>query len=204
LLADDHAVVAEALRSLLCEKYEVVGVASDGPGLISKARDLKPDLIVADISMPVLNGLDAAEQLKHSMPQMRFVFLTMMEDSELASAAMRLAPAGYVLKHSAADELLKAIDSVLHGRSFVTPGIKRNTTAARKEPSGKITRKLTQRQREVLELLVKGRTMKEIADILQISEKTVEFHKYEVTKSFNLKSTAELVLFALKNGLVSR
>ena len=204
LLADDHTIVAEALRSLLSEQYEIVGVARDGPALISKARELKPDLIVADIGMPVLSGLDAAEQLKHSMPHVRFVFLTMMDDSKLAAAALRMAPVGYVLKHSASDELLKAIDDVLHGRSFVSPRIKREVSSSRKAPSEEVLQKLTPRQHDVVQLIVKGRPMKEIADVLEISEKTVQFHKYEVMKSFNLHSTAELVLFALKNGLVSR
>jgi DNA-binding NarL/FixJ family response regulator len=204
LLADDHAIVADALRSLLCSHYDIVGVVGDGRALISKTQELKPDLVVADISMPALNGLDAAEQLKHSMPKVRFVFLTMMDDSKLAAAALRLAPVGYVLKHSAADDLLTAIDDVLHGRSYVTPRIKRQASALWKEQSKKTSKDLTSRQRDVLELLVKGRAMKEIADILQISEKTVEFHKYQVMNAFDLHSTAELVLFALKNGLVHR
>ena len=208
LLADDHAIVADALRSLLCDQYEIVGVVGDGRVLVSKARELKPDLVVADIGMPALNGLDAAEQLKHSMPHVRFVFLTMMNDSQLAAAALRLAPVGFVLKHSASDELLTALDWVLHGRSFVSPRVKREAPASRtepwKEPSEKVLKKLTPRQRDVMQLVVKGCPMKEIADILQISEKTVQFHKYEIMKSFNLQSTPELVAFALKNGLISR
>ena len=186
------------------KRPRVIGVVGDGRALISKARELKPDLIVADIGMPVINGMDAAEQLKHSMPNVRFVFLTMMDDPELAAAALRLAPVGYVLKHSAADELLKAIDDVLHGRSFVTARIKPEATALRDEQPVPVSKKLTPRQRDVLQLFAKGRSMKEIADILQISEKTVQFHKYEVMKSFNLQSTPELVAFALKNGLISR
>ena len=204
LLADDHAIVADALRSLLCDQYEIVGVVGDGRALVSRARELKPDLVVADIGMPALNGLDAAEQLKHSMPHVRFVFLTMMNDSVLAAAALRMAPVGFVLKHSASDELLTAIDWVLHGRSFVSPRVKREALPSRREPSEKVLKKLTPRQRDVMQLVVKGCPMKEIADNLQISEKTVQFHKYEIMKSFNLHSTPELVAFALKNRLISR
>ena len=203
LLADDHAIVAEALRLMLSDQYEVVGVASDGRALISKARGLKPDLIVADISMPGLNGLDAAEQLKHSMPHARFVFLTMMDDPALAKAALRMAPVGFVLKHSAADELLKAIDDVLHGRSFVTARIKPEAEAAPSKRPPAAAKKLTPRQRDVLQLFAKGRATKEIADILQISERTVEFHKYHIMNAFNAHSPAELVLLALKHGLIS-
>lgn len=203
LIADDHAIVAEALRSLLCDQYEIVGFARDGPTLISKAREFAPDLIVSDIGMPVINGLDAAERLKHSMPNVRFVFLTMMDDPQLAAAALRFAPVGYVLKQSAADELVTAMDYVLHGRSFVTRTIKREPFKRSKAPREKILKQLTPRQQDVVRLLVRGSPMKEVADVLQISEKTVEYHKYEVMRSFNLKSTAELVLFALKNGLIS-
>jgi DNA-binding NarL/FixJ family response regulator len=203
LLADDHAVVAAALKSLLAEHYEIVGMVADGRALITKARELKPDLIVVDIAMPLLNGMDAAEQLRHSLPQVRFVFLTMMDDPKLAAAALRLAPVGYVLKHSAASELVTAIDEVLHGRSYVTPRL-RPKSAVRPEPQTKIAKDLTARQRDVLQLLAKGLQMKEIADILQVSEKTVEFHKYHIMKAFDLRSTAELVLFALKNGLIAR
>ncbi|HZD32073.1 MAG TPA: response regulator transcription factor [Candidatus Angelobacter sp.] len=204
LLADDHAIVAEALRLLLSDQYEVVGVAGDGRVLVSKAHELKPDLVVADIGMPALNGLDAAEQLKFTMPNVRFVFLTMMDDPELATAALRMAPVGFVLKHSAADELLKAIDDVLHGRTYVTPRIKRQTEAvADRQPRGEAT-KLTPRQRDVLQQFAKGHSTKEIADILQISERTVEFHKYHVMNEFNAHSPAALVLLALKNGLISR
>ena len=204
LLADDHAIVAEALRSLLSDHYEIVGVVGDGRALVSKTRELKPDLVVADIGMPALTGLDAAKQLKYSMPNVRFVFLTMMDDPELAAAALRLAPVGYVLKHSAADELVRAIDDVLHGRSFVTPRINLEATPLRDEQPVPLPKNLTPRQREVLQLFASGHSMKETADILQIAERTVEFHKYHIMESFNLRSPQELVLLALKYGLISR
>lgn len=204
LLADDHAVVAEALRLLLAEQYEIIGVVGDGHSLVAKARKLKPDLIVADIGMPALNGLNAAEQLKYSMPNVRFVFLTMMDDPALVKAALRMAPVGFVLKHSAADELLKAIDDVLHGRSFVTPRLKREAEAAPGQRPRTASKKLTPRQHDVLRLFAQGNATKEIADILQISERTVEFHKYHIMNSFDAHSPAELVLLALKNGLITR
>ena len=189
---------------MLCEHCEIVGVVADGRALLVKARELEPDLVLADISMPLLNGIDAARQLKRSMPNLRFVFLTMMDDPKVASAAMRLAPVGYVLKHSAAVELLAAIDAVMQGKSFVTPWLNRAVSTTPKEQSKEDSKELTPRQREVLELVAKGCPMKEIADKLQISESTVQFHKYHIMKNFNLQSTAELVLLALKSGLISR
>lgn len=203
LLADDHSVFTEALRALLSDRYDIVGVVADGRALIAEAGKLKPDLIVADISMPLLNGLDAAAQIKHLMPQTRFVFLTMMDDPNLAAAALRLGHIGYVPKHSAASELRTAIDEVLKGRSFVTPRLKPEDWAEQKERAQQVSKELTPRQRHVLQLLAEGRAMKEIADVLQVSQKTVEFHKYHLMKSYSLRNNAELVLFALKNRLIS-
>jgi DNA-binding NarL/FixJ family response regulator len=204
LLADDHWVVADALKSLLTDRCEVVGVATDGRALIHKARELKPDLIVADISMPLLNGIQAAEQLKRSLPQVRFVFLTMMDDPKLAAAALRLAPVGYVLKNSAADELLTAIDHVMQGRTYVTARVKPEAALDQKQAAETALKKLTPRQRDVLQLFAQGHAMKEIADILQISERTVEFHKYHIMEVFQLRANTELVLLALKHGLISQ
>ena len=203
LLADDHSVMAEALRALLCNHCDIVGIAADGRALVAKAIELRPDLIVADIGMPLLNGLDAAEQIKQGLPQVRFVFLTMIDDRNLAAAALRLAPVGYVLKHSAASELLTAIDEVRKGRSFVTARLTPGNWAVQKERAEQASKELTPRQRDVLQLLAEGRPMKEIADILRVSEKTVQFHKYHIMKSCSLGSNADLVLFALKNGLIS-
>jgi DNA-binding NarL/FixJ family response regulator len=203
LLADDHSVIAEALKTLLAERCDIVDIVPDGRALVTRAGELKPDLIVADIGMPLLNGLDAAEQIRQTLPQVRFVFLTMIEDANLAAAALRLAPVAYVLKHSAASELLTAIDEVLNGRSFVTARLKPENWAVQKERAQQASKELTARQRDVLQLLAEGRAMKEIADILKVSEKTVEFHKYHIMKSSNLRNNSELVLFALKNGLIS-
>ena len=204
LLADDHSVVAEALKAMLCYHCEIVGMVTDGRALIAKATELKPDLIVADIGMPLLNGLEAAERLRQTMPRIRFVFLTMMDDPNIAAAALSLAPVGYILKHSVASELKTAIKEVLNGKSFVTPRMKPENWAVQKERAEQASKELTPRQRDVLQLLAEGRPMKEIADILRLSEKTVEFHKYHIMKSCNLRSNADLVLFALKNGLISR
>lgn len=202
LLADDHSIVAEALRSLLCDHCDIVGIVADGHAMIQKAGELKPDLIILDIGMPVLNGLEAAEKVKEAMPDTRFVFLTMMEDPTLASAALRLGPVGYVLKHSASSELTTAIEEVVNGRPFLTQRLRGEVPAEQEAAHG--ARQLTMRQREVLKLLAEGHLMKEIAHILKVSEKTVEFHKYQIMKNFALRSNAELVRFALKSGLLSQ
>ena len=203
LLADDHAIVGEALRSLLSESYDVVGVVPDGRALLAEATKLRPDVIVLDIGMPLLNGLDAAIRLKDLLPSAKLVFLTMKDDPNLAAAALNLGTIGYVLKHSAASELLKAISEVLRGKSYVTPKLKPENWAVREARARQFSKSLSPRQREVVQLLAEGRPMKEIADILKVSEKTIMFHKYHIMESFNLKSNAELVLFALKNGLIS-
>ena len=204
LIADDHSVVAEALKSMLAGDYEIVGMVTDGRTLIAKATELKPELILVDIGMPLLNGLEAAERIRQALPQIRFVFLTMMNDPNLAAAALSLAPVGYILKHSVVSELKTAMTEVLQGRSFVTPRLKPENWAVQKERAAQVSKELTPRQRDVLQLLAEGRPMKEIADILRLSEKTVEFHKYHIMKSCNLRNNADLVLFALKNGLISR
>jgi len=203
LLADDHAIIIEALRSLLSESYDVVGVVTDGRALLTEATKLRPDVIVLDVAMPLMNGLDAATHLKQLLPNAKVVFLTMKDDPNLAAAALNLGAIGYVLKHSAASELLKAISEVLRGKSYVTPKLKPENWAVREARARQFSKSLTPRQREVLQLLAEGRPMKEIADILMVSEKTIMFHKYHIMESFNLKSNAELVLFALKNGLIS-
>lgn len=202
LIADDHSIVAEGLRFLVQKTYEVVGVVGDGRTLLSEATRLKPDVIILDIAMPLLNGLAAAERLRTSLPDVRFVFLTMMDDRNLAAAALNLGAVGYVLKHSAASELMTAISEVLQGRSYVTERLRTENWMERKARAIQFSKQLTSRQKDVLQLLAEGRPMKEIAEILQISEKTVMFHKYQIMESFNLKNNAELVLFALKRHLI--
>jgi DNA-binding NarL/FixJ family response regulator len=203
LIADDHGIVAEGLRSLLEKSCEVVGLVQDGRQLLVEAPKLKPDVIVLDISMPLLNGLDAAERLKESVPGTKFVFLTMQDDANLAAAALDLGAVGYVLKYAATSELLKAVSEVLQGRSYVTLKLRSDDWATRKARARQSSKELTRRQQDVLQLLAEGRPMKEIADILKVSEKTVMFHKYHIMGAFDLKNNSELVLFALKRHLIS-
>jgi DNA-binding NarL/FixJ family response regulator len=203
LIADDHSVVAEGLRSLLQKNCDVIGVVSNGRELLEKAPQLKPELFVLDITMPLLNGLDAAERLKSTLPNAKFVFLTMSDDPNLAAAALNLGAVGYVLKQAAASELMKAISEVVQGRSYVTPKLRPENWAVQKARARQLSKDLTPRQQEVLQLLAEGRPMKEIADILKVSEKTVMFHKYHIMHSFNLKNNTDLVLFAVKHHLIS-
>jgi DNA-binding NarL/FixJ family response regulator len=203
LLADDHAVVVEGIRGLLEKHYQVVGVVMDGRALLVEAARIRPDVIVLDVAMPLLNGLDAAKRIRESLPDVKLVFLTMRTDPNLAAAALRLGPVGFVLKHSAASELLTAIADVLRGKAYVTARLKPENWQVQESRAKQFDKPLTQRQREVLQLLAEGRPMKEIADILSVSEKTVMFHKYEIMKSLNIKNNAELVLLALKSGLIS-
>jgi len=203
LIADDHAVVAEGLSSILQKSYNVIGIVRDGRELLIEAPKLEPDLIVLDIGMPVLNGLDAAEQLKRFLPNVKFVFLTMKDDPNLAAAALNLGKVGYVLKHSLFTELLLAVSEVLQGKAYVTPRLRSEDWTVQVSRARQFSKDLTPGQREVLQLLAEGRPMKEVAQILKVSEKAVMFHKYRIMAAFNLKNNAELVLFALKHHLIS-
>lgn len=203
LIADDHAIFAEALRGVLEEKYSVLGIVADGRSMVAEAARLKPDLIVVDVGMPLLNGLDAARRIREQMPQIKFVFLTMQDDPNLAAAALELGEIAFVLKHSGKKELFQAIDEVLHGKSYLTPRLRAEDWVAEKARARQFSKELTPRQREVVQLFAEGRPIKEIAWHLGLSEKTVEFHKHHIMESFNLRSNAELVLFALKQGLIS-
>jgi DNA-binding NarL/FixJ family response regulator len=203
LIADDHAMFAETLRVYLEKTFTIVGVVMDGRAMVAEAIRLRPDLIVADVGMPLLNGLDAARKIKEQAPNIKFVFLTMRDDPNLAAAALQLSPIGFVLKHSAGPELLKAVDHVLHGQSYLTPKLRAEDWVATKARARQYSKAMTPRQTEITQLLAEGRSMKAIAYILALSEKTVEFHKHQIRESFNLHSTADLVLFAVKQGLVS-
>jgi len=203
LIADDHSIVAEGLRSLLEKNYEIVGIVQDGRRLLDEAPKLKPDVIVLDIGMPLLNGLDAAERLKASLPSTRFVFLTMQDSANLAAAALNLGSVGYVLKYAAMSELLMAVSEVLQGRAYITPKLRPENWAVQEARARQFSKEFTPRQHDVLQLLAEGRSMKEIAGILKVSEKTVMFHKYNIMEAFNLRNNAELVLFALKHHLIS-
>jgi DNA-binding NarL/FixJ family response regulator len=204
LLADDHTLVLEAFEKLLEPDYTVVGAVSDGRALLAAAAELKPDVIVLDIAMPLLNGLDAARQLKKTMPAIKLIFLTMNEDPDLASEAFRIGASGYLLKTSAASELSKAIKEALCGRSYVTPVITQGMVESfiRQPGDDRNAPKLTSRQREVLQLLAEGRSMKEAAKILNVTPRTVAFHKYRMMEQLNLKNNADLIQFALREFIV--
>jgi DNA-binding NarL/FixJ family response regulator len=203
LIADDHAIFAETLRVYLEKTFTVVGVVMDGRAMVTEALRLRPDVIVVDVSMPLLNGLDAARKIKEQVPNIKFVFLTMRDDPNLAAAALELGAIGFILKHSTGAELLKAITHILHGKPYLTPKLRAEDWVATKVRARQYSKEMTPRQKEIVQLLAEGRSMKEIADILALSEKTVEFHKHQIRESFNLHSTADLVLFALKQGLIS-
>jgi DNA-binding NarL/FixJ family response regulator len=206
LLADDHTIVAEGLRSLLEGEFEFVGAVSDGRALLDAAQKLKPDVIVADISMPLLNGLDAARQLKRDGVTAKIVFLTMHAEAQLAAEAFRAGASGYLLKSSAGEELIAAIHEVIKGHAYVTPLITKDVLSflmdAARQPDQPAV-KLTPRQREVLQLIAEGRTMKEVASILNISSRTVESHKYEMMEALGVQTNAELLQYAIKIGLIS-
>jgi len=203
LLADDHALLLGAFEKLLSGEFDVVGQAVDGPALVAAAERLKPDVIVLDIAMPILNGLEAGRQIKQKQKDVKLVFLTASEDPELASHAFRIGAAGYLLKRSAASELHTAIREVVQGRSYVTPLITNDLIGTLLRPDVHTpVRELTPRQREVLQLLAEGRSMKEIAVLLDISPRTVAFHKYEIMAQLNVKSTAQLVQYAVRHHVV--
>ncbi len=205
LLADDHRLLREAFVKLLERDCDVVGAVADGRALLEAAPELRPDVVVMDISMPMLNGLDAARQLKRLMPAVKVIFLTVNDDPDLAGEAFRAGGSGFVLKNSAASELLQAIQDVAQGRSYVTPLATRGMVdnLLRQPESATGARELSPRQREVLQLLAEGRTMKEIAGILKITPRTVAFHKYSMMEDLGIKSSAELVQFAIKKRIVS-
>jgi DNA-binding NarL/FixJ family response regulator len=204
ILADDHKILLEAFRKLLEPHYEVVATVSDGRALLTAAASLKPDVILLDIGMPLLNGLEAARQLKSKLPTVRLIFLTMQEDPELAVEAMGAGASGYLLKTSASSELLHAMQEALKGKTYVTPRISQGMEQSFiRDPRGRQKAKsLTPRQCEVVQLLAEGKSMKEIADVLHVTPRTVAFHKYKTMEELAVKSTAELIQFAIKNHIV--
>ena len=203
LIADDHAIFAETLRAYLEKTFTVVGVAADGRAMLQEAVRLGPEVIVADVAMPLLNGLDAARRIREHVPNVRFVFLTMHDDANLAAAALELGKVAFVLKCSGGLELLTAIEEILHGRSYVTPKLRPDDWVVAKTRANQFSKELTRRQCDFVQLFAEGRSMKEIAAILSLSEKTVEFHKHHIMEAFGLKNNAALVLFAVKRGLIS-
>ena len=203
LLADDHTLLLGALANLLAEECEVVGQVSDGRALVAAAEDLKPEVIVLDISMPLLNGVEAARQIKQKLKNVKLVFLTMNEDADLAAEAFRAGASAYLLKRSATSELPLAIREVMQGRSYVTPLVTEGLVESLLQPEPrKPAHELTPRQREVLQLLAEGRSMKEVASVLNLTPRTVAFHKYRMMDELKVKSTAELVQYAVKHHIV--
>ena len=204
LLADDHQIVAEGLRSLLETEFDIIGMVSDGRALVEAARQLQPEIIVADISMPLLNGIEATRQVKQVAPQTRVIVLTMHADATYVTRAMEAGASGYVLKHSATAELVTAIREALHDRPYVSPCIANalmrvliDRRHSQDDPP------LTPRQREVLQLLAEGCSAKEIAAVLGISPRTAEFHKYRMMEMLKVQTGAELIRYAIKHGIIS-
>jgi DNA-binding NarL/FixJ family response regulator len=206
LIADDHTLVAEACRNLLEPEFEVVGPVGDGRALLRAAIELKPDLIVVDMAMPLLNGLDAGQQIKHKMPSVKLVFLTMNEDIDLVTEAFRRGASGYLSKTCAAAELVSAIRDVLKGKSYLSPSLTKDTIRSllnQPRANSTATGPLTDRQREVMQLLAEGKSMKEAANVLNVTVRTVAFHKYRIMKVLHLKNGAELVQYAMRNHIIA-
>jgi DNA-binding NarL/FixJ family response regulator len=205
LLVDDHTLLLEAFSKLLESRYDIVGTATDGRKMLSMVTKLKPDVVLLDIAMPNLNGFEAGEKLKKLLPEIKLVFLTVNEDPEMVAEAFRIGANGYLLKNSAASELFEAVDAVLNSKNYVTPTLSRRMEETFiKDPGGqKAHGNLTIRQREVLQLLAEGHTMKQVAANLNITPRTVAFHKYQIMEDLDIKTNSELIQYAIKQGLVS-
>jgi DNA-binding NarL/FixJ family response regulator len=203
LLADDHTLMVEALKHLLQVDFDVVGTVGDGRALLKAAAELEPEVVVIDIAMPLLNGLDAGEQLKALHPHIKVIYLTQNREPRIAAEALRRNASGYILKDSAASELTTAIREALQGRCYVSLSIAEKMADAGLGPEHDARlRDLSPREREVLQLLAEGKSMKEVAAILDISPRTVEFHKYRTMELLGLKTGAELVQYAIKHGFI--
>jgi DNA-binding NarL/FixJ family response regulator len=201
LIADDHVMFAQGLVSLLRDEFELLGTAENGEELVEATLRLQPDVILVDISMPVLNGFDAVRHIKEAGSEARIIFLTMHDDATLVSEAFRCGASGYILKHSAGEELVNAIREVANGNNYVSPLV----TNLPAEPLMVHAQKtsITPRQREVLKLISRGLTMKEIASQLNISTRTAETHKYEMMQTLGVETTADLIRYSLRLGLIS-
>jgi len=206
LIADDHTLVAEACKKLLESDYEIVATVGDGRTLVRAAAELRPQLIIVDVSMPLLNGLDAGQQIKELMPSVKLVYITMNHDADLAAEAFRRGASGYLLKTCAASELTIAVREVLRGKSYLSPMIAKDTVDFLLRQDKTLVeegQKLTERQREVLQLLAEGKCMKEVAGVLNVTTRTVAFHKYRIMEVLNVKSNAELVQYAIRQHLIA-
>jgi DNA-binding NarL/FixJ family response regulator len=202
LMADDHLMMLEAFRAVLEPDVEVVGMVTDGRALLEEFWRLHPDVVLLDVAMPLLNGLDAGRQLKARQPSVKLIYLTMNPNPDLAGEAFRLGASGYVLKSSSVPELKQAIQEAVAGRSYITPLITREVVGSLIQPRS-LDPELTVRQREVLQLLAEGKSMKEVGAILDLTPRTVAFHKYRMMEQLHLKTSAELVKFAVRLGLVA-
>jgi DNA-binding NarL/FixJ family response regulator len=206
MIADDHTLVAEACKRLLEAEYEVVATVGDGRALVRVAATLKPQVIVIDIGMPLLNGLDAAQQIKQLMHSVKLVFLTMNPDADLAAEAFRRGASAYLLKTCAASELVVAVREVLKGKSYLSPAIAKDTVDFLLRQDKELVaegQRLTERQREVLQLIAEGKSMKEVASVLNLTPRTVAFHKYRIMEVLNAKSNSQLVQYAIRNHLIA-
>jgi DNA-binding NarL/FixJ family response regulator len=205
ILADDHKMLSEAFGKLLASDYDILDSVENGRDLVDAAKREKPDLVIVDISMPKLNGLDAGRQIKLALPDIKIIFLTVNEDPDLVAEAFQSGASGYVLKNCAVSELTDAIEQVLRGRSYVTPLITEGMldSLINRPNRGNGSAKLTPRQREVLQLLTEGNSMKQVARILNISPRTVAFHKYRIMDELQVKTNAELIRYAIKNHVVA-
>jgi DNA-binding NarL/FixJ family response regulator len=205
LIADDHKLVAEACKGLLEPEFDVVGIVSDGRALLQAATELRPDVVILDISMPQLNGLDAGEQIKQKSRGTKLIFLTMMLGPDVAAEAFRRGASGYVLKHCNAEELVIAVRRVLRGESYLSPAITKDTVEylLRSGAVYKEQKHISGRQSEVLQLLAEGKSMKEIAFILNLKPGTVAFHKYQIMDVLGIKTSAGLIEYAIKHHMIS-
>ena len=204
LIADDHRLVAEACQSLLEPEFQVVGIVTDGRSLIKSAQSLKPDVVLLDIAMPHLNGLDAAEQIRQKLPSAKLVFLTMNTAADIAAEAFRRGASAYVLKHSAAEELVTAIRKVVRGESYLSPLIAKETVVflISKGRTRTEEKRITKRQSEILQLLAEGMSMKQVAAELDLKPGTVAFHKYRMMETLGVKTNAELLEYAIKRQMI--
>jgi DNA-binding NarL/FixJ family response regulator len=205
LIADDHTLVAELCKRLLDTEFDVIGVVSDGRALVHAAGELRPDVVVLDIAMPILNGLDAGRQVKEMLPALKLVYLTMNPDADVAAEAFRRGASGYLLKTCAASDIVLAVRDVLRGKSYTSRALRDAIDSLRWQRKDLVNEeeRLTDRQREVLQLLAEGKVMKEVGGILNMTPRTVAYHKYRMMEVLGAKSTAELVKYAVRNHMVA-
>jgi len=206
VIADDHTLVAEACQKLLESEYEIVATVRDGRALVRAVAELRPHLVIVDVSMPLLNGLDAGQQAKELCPSVKIVFLTMNHEADLAAEAFRRGASGYLVKTCAASELTIAVREVLRGKSYLSPMIAKDTVDFLLRQDKRLVEesdRLTERQREVLQLLAEGKCMKEVAAVLNLTTRTVAFHKYRIMEVLNIRTNAELVQYAIRTHLIA-